>query len=474
MHKLGIIVPYRNRYEHLQIFKEEIVKYLNSNCYFDYEIIIVEQDDARLFNRGMLLNIGFLEAKKMGCDYVVFHDVDMIPIYVNYSYSDIPIHLSNNFLLEEGEKERIIFDEYFGGVTLFPNDKFEEIDGYSNKYWGWGFEDDDLLLRCKEKLIPLNNKGIKNFKTKGTSLKFNGRDSFVKIKNTIDFKNSFTIFISFYPDKIYLSSDKNSDEFTAFSIPGYDFAISYTSYRRYNFCLFDSTIKPFYINSEIKPSYKTNMVVTYDSLNNEFKVYQDGKYLDSTGWFKKMFPYNKEQFIYLGVGSPNRENIPNFFKGYIDVFAQWDTILSDSEIWEISKNENFLFTEKTNNYNKSRSLNMYYDTNYIAEYKLKDLSGNQNDGEIVNCEVVNNDFSDYTEFKIPYRRQNLFKSLKHEENGFDGQKWKDRHTRYNQLRFVNEVSNHTSLLTNDGLSTLQYYEYGRNTENKITTLNVGI
>jgi hypothetical protein len=31
-----------------------------------------------------------------------------------------------------------MFDTYFGGVTLFPVKAFEEIDGYSNKYWGWG------------------------------------------------------------------------------------------------------------------------------------------------------------------------------------------------------------------------------------------------------------------------------------------------------------------------------------------------
>ena len=86
MKKLGVIVPYRNRHLHLTEFKKQIVSYLDSNSYENYVIIIVEQDDARLFNRGMLLNIGFKEAEKQDCDYVVFHDVDMLPIYVNYSY----------------------------------------------------------------------------------------------------------------------------------------------------------------------------------------------------------------------------------------------------------------------------------------------------------------------------------------------------------------------------------------------------
>lgn len=474
MHKLGIIVPYRNRFDHLEQFKKSIVDYLDSNSYENYVIIIVEQDDAKLFNRGMLLNIGFKEAKEHGCDYVVFHDVDMLPEYVNYSYSEKPLHLSTNFVLEEGEKPRTIFDEYFGGVTLFPIDKFEEIDGYSNKYWGWGYEDDDLRLRCSEKGIPLKTHKIKNYKPDGKSLKLNGVDAFVKVKNTIDFRQSFSIFISFYPDKLYLNHEKPSDEFTVFSIPGYDFGISYTSFNRYNFCFFDSKLEPYYINSNIQPNYKTNMVVSYDSLNKLARIYQNGEYVGDTGGFKRLFPYIKNDYYYLGVGNPDREKIPNFFKGYIDGFAQWDKVLTDDEIYDISKNETNLLNENFGNYNSSNSLNTYYDSNHIKFYKLTDLSGKENHGEIVNCEIVDLDIPKYTEVKIPYRRKCLFNSLKHDENGFDGQKWKDKHTRYNQLRFVNEVSNHISLINRDGLSTLKYHLYGKTENNNIIHLNVGI
>ena len=194
MNKVGIIVPYRSRYDHIHIFKKVITAYLKSKN-IDYELIIVEQDDALLFNRGMLLNIGFKYAKKLKCNYVVFHDVDMLPVDVDYSYSDIPLHLATNFISEEGEKERVIFDTYFGGVTLFPMKDFEEIDGYSNKYWGWGYEDDDLLFRCKEKFIKLDTLKIKNLGKKGKALKFNGITSHVKSNNVLDFNSSFSIFI---------------------------------------------------------------------------------------------------------------------------------------------------------------------------------------------------------------------------------------------------------------------------------------
>jgi len=474
MNKLGIIVPYRNRFEHLKKFKKSIIDYLDSNSYENYVVIIVEQDDARLFNRGMLLNIGFEEAEKQGCDYVVFHDVDMFPLYVNYSSNSKPIHLTTNFVLDDEEKERTIFDEYFGGVTMFPVDTFKKIDGYSNKYWGWGYEDDDLRFRCEEKNIPLKIKKIKNYKPIGKSLKLNGINAYVKVKNTIDFRSSFSIFISFYPDKLYLNHKKKSDEFTAFSIPGYDLALGYTSFSRYNFCFFDSQLKPYYVNSTIKKNHKTNMMIVFNSVDKKVKIYQDGELIGETEEYRKLFPYHKEEHYYLGVGNPIREEIPNFFKGYINSFAQWNTPLSEDEVKHYSSLESELLNHNYKNYNSLEYLNVYYDANHIKDYKLIDISENGNEGEIINCEIVDLDIPKYTNVKIPYRRKGLFKSLKHDENGFDGQQWKDKSTRYNQLRFLNEVSNHPSLINNDGLSTLKYHTYGKSEENNIIHMNVGI
>jgi hypothetical protein len=52
--------------------------------------------------------------------------------------------------------------------------------------------------------------------------------------------------------------------------------------------------------------------------------------------------------------------------------------------------------------------------------------------------------------------------------------WKDGATRWNQLRFHNEVSNDVSLLHNDGISTLEFTEHGKRNYEKITHINVGI
>ena len=36
----------------------------------------------------------------------------------------------------------------FGGAVLFSKEQVENTNGYSNDYWDWGMEDDDLFWRC--------------------------------------------------------------------------------------------------------------------------------------------------------------------------------------------------------------------------------------------------------------------------------------------------------------------------------------
>ena len=472
-HKLGIIVPYRNRPNQLKTFLDWMGTYLSDKG-IHYEIFVVDQDNGKQFNRGMLLNIGYTYAKKIKCDYLVFHDVDMLPVDVDYSYSETPLHLATDFILEHGEKKREIFQEYFGGVTMFPIEDFEKINGYSNKYWGWGYEDTDLLLRCKVNDISLDTLNIKNIGKKGRALRFNGVNSYVESNNTIDSNNNSTFFISFQPEKFILDHTKETDEFTAFSIPGWDFAVCYNSFSRYNFCAFDTSHKPYFVNSEITAPYKTNMVIVLNRDENKIKVYQDGMLIGVTDQFKKLYFYRKEPKFYIGAGNPKREKIPNLFKGTIDSFAYFDDVLTEEEIIEISKNENNYLTESFGNYKSKDSLKIYYDADFIEKYKLVDLTGNGNDAKIMNCEVIAQRFKDYTDVKIPFRRKSTFKSLKHEENGFLGNRWKDQATRWNQLRFHNEVSLNYDLMKTDGLNDLQFIEHSKTRKNNITHITIGL
>lgn len=141
MEKLSIIVSYRDREEHLKLF---IPHMENSPLLIslDFNILIVEQT-TKPFNRGKLLNVGALESPD--ASYFCFHDVDMLPEESDYSSCASPTHLATE-AQQFGYK--LPYNGYFGGVTLFDKHSFKKINGFSNEYWGWGAEDDDLLFRC--------------------------------------------------------------------------------------------------------------------------------------------------------------------------------------------------------------------------------------------------------------------------------------------------------------------------------------
>lgn len=77
--KLAIIIPYRDREKNLKIF----LHYMHLFLYHQrnaYQIFLIEPIEEAIFNRGLLLNIGYLEALKLtDFDCFMLHDVDMIP-----------------------------------------------------------------------------------------------------------------------------------------------------------------------------------------------------------------------------------------------------------------------------------------------------------------------------------------------------------------------------------------------------------
>ena len=133
--------------------------------------------------------MGFNKQLENNCDYVVFHDIDMLPIDVDYSYSDVPIHLATNFT----NSDREIFKTYFGGITMFPIDLFKKVNGYSNEYWGWGFEDDDLLMRLTEQNVFTDYEIYDVPKESTSGIYLHGDESYVECNNTIRHYKRFHI-----------------------------------------------------------------------------------------------------------------------------------------------------------------------------------------------------------------------------------------------------------------------------------------
>lgn len=191
--KLAIIVPYRNRLEHLNEFIPHMNDYLKKQN-IQNSIFIIEQEDEKPFNRGKLLNIGFDLAEKHS-DYFCFHDVDMLPVEANYSMVKTPTHIATKV---EQFNFSIPYYEYFGGVTLFDKYSFKKINGYSNEFWGWGAEDDDLRNRCLNENIQISRRNCTfsslyhtpNGDTNGgvpTQETLKNRERFYSLKNNKDY-----------------------------------------------------------------------------------------------------------------------------------------------------------------------------------------------------------------------------------------------------------------------------------------------
>lgn len=146
---LYVIVPYRDRVKHLNVFLDKIPKYLEKQN-INFKILVIEQFNNKLFNRGKMLNIGVKEALLNHFDkniepYFVLHDVDIIPIQkINYSYNDKITHLYGH-------------THTFGGMLLIDKDNYIKANGFSNNYNGWGREDGDFKFRVKYNKLPIDN-----------------------------------------------------------------------------------------------------------------------------------------------------------------------------------------------------------------------------------------------------------------------------------------------------------------------------
>ena len=146
--KLSIIVPYRNRETHLKLFLNYMNAFLTHHGY-DFEFIVVHQQDDLPFNRGELLNIG---AAYSSGDYFAFHDVDMLPGIDVYQYPNQPTHAitrqqRHDFVPYCDLENQYFNHRYFSGVTLVSRSQYDLAGGYPSGFFGWGMEDDEFLRR---------------------------------------------------------------------------------------------------------------------------------------------------------------------------------------------------------------------------------------------------------------------------------------------------------------------------------------
>ncbi|XP_065834970.1 beta-1,4-galactosyltransferase 2-like [Oscarella lobularis] len=145
---IAVIIPFRDREAHLKVFLHYMLPMFKRQL-LEFRIYVIEQADKRVFNRGAIFNVGFIEAMKdmkYGC--VALHDVDLIAENDHNMYAcpgDKPLHLSA-LIHRYGHEWRPYYSN-FGGAAILTTDQYKTVDGFSNVFWGWGGEDDDMNLR---------------------------------------------------------------------------------------------------------------------------------------------------------------------------------------------------------------------------------------------------------------------------------------------------------------------------------------
>lgn len=145
-HRVAVIVPYRDREAHLRILLHNLHSLL-SKQQLDYAIVIVEQIANQTFNRGKLMNVGYDVASRLyPWQCFIFHDVDLLPEDDRNLYT-CPVQPRHMSVAVDKFDYKLPYSAIFGGISALTVEHIKKINGFSNDFWGWGGEDDDLATR---------------------------------------------------------------------------------------------------------------------------------------------------------------------------------------------------------------------------------------------------------------------------------------------------------------------------------------
>lgn len=150
-HKLALVVPFRERFEELLVFAPFMHTFLNKKK-IRHKILIVNQVDHYRFNRASLINVGYLESGN-DTDYLAMHDVDLLPLNdaLDYGFpADGPFHVASPEL-----HPLYHYKTYVGGILLLTKKHYKMCNGMSNRFWGWGREDDEFYRRLRKAELQL-------------------------------------------------------------------------------------------------------------------------------------------------------------------------------------------------------------------------------------------------------------------------------------------------------------------------------
>jgi hypothetical protein len=447
-YKLGICIPYRDRKEHIDKLIPHLSKHLNKQG-IEHSFYIANQVDDNLFNRGTMKNIAAKYAFEDGCDYIAWHDVDMLPQEnADYSYpEETPIHIATKLSKYD---YKLGYDQYFGGVVLFTKEQVEKTNGYSNEYWDWGQEDDDLFWRCYYEKYT-EKKVFKKYRNKHVAT-YDGNISHVIAPLRVDLdeylNDDHTISILFKAEQqpevapIWLvgNKDKNFKEYPLLrKVGNWTWGLSFNNSRTVNMTVFDK--KNLYHNIWAKKFENewTWVTMSFKKETNEMYFYVNGNLINNKNDIKESKPYMLDENLrmfksntpfLIGYCTHSR----TFYKGKISEVRITNKFIND--VNEILENDNDLI--------------------FHVDFKNGVVENISNEECEYNTSIKKETF-EVTDSILPYRKEGSFECMEHIDEGFVNGKWaKGETTAKNEKRFVTEMQQGLINYKTDGMNNLEY------------------
>ena len=448
--KLGVCVPYRDRELHLNEFIPKVGKYLK-NQGIEFCMYFCHQTDDKLFNRGATKNIEAKHAFEDGCTHIVWHDIDMIPEEgADYSFpKDNPRHIATKISqMQYGLK----YHEYFGGAVVFSKEQVENTNGYSNDYWDWGMEDDDLFWRCHLEGYT-NTTYLNDRKVIQTFAKFNGDSSAIKIPFERKFRglttksHTISALVRCYQQedktKVFLIGDKENKyvEYPIFRLPGYDYGLSFNNSRALSLTFWNNFNQHNYMWIKRYDSQWSWVTAVFNSKTKTSHFYLNGTEVDSKAghgspsphsWIGNLKNYGLAD-IYLGHTPTFPDKYHGFFKGDIAKTFAWSRALSPRDVKNLHKElpqEDLVLDLDFNNPK--------------ADFQQSNVTYGTEELMIPNSIV-------------PHRVDGKFRCLPHKDEGLVDGKWaKGETTAANEKRFVKEMQQGKIQYKEDGIKQVKY------------------
>ena len=452
-HKIGICIPYRNRQEHLERLIPSLSRHLDRQG-IDYGFYVGHQVDDRLFNRGGMKNIAAEYAFNDGCDYIAWHDVDMLPhnMTCDYSYpEDYPIHIATKL---SKYNYGLGYDQYFGGVVLFNKEQVDKTNGYSNDYWDWGQEDDDLFWRCYFEDYT-TGKVFRKYDNKPYA-EFNGESSFMALPTTREVSSCLhkdhTVSVLFRAEQqqekvpIWLVGDENKKfiEYPIFRKDGsWTYGISFNNSRAVTMTLFDKENKYWYNYAKRFEEMWTWVTFSYSEGENNIYFYINDELIRNMNGVKENEPFP----------IPNKLKRHDGAKPFLLGFCNYSGSHYKGSIAEVRIFDKFYKPEEINHvFDDKENLVLHYDFTDIDNGVFDKINGTEAEGRDVeffadNIEVIEN--------VLPYRKDGSFLCLHHTDEGFINGKWfKGETTARNERRLVTLMQQKKIDYKNDGMNNI--------------------